>query len=189
MGRPYPSELSRIPATIDWALGVDVSALQTTLRRELGGHNLVAIGAGGSLAAASFAALLHEAATGRLARAATPLEAVTRAPLRDTGALLLSARGTNSDIRRAAEMLPRLGYEVMSSVITSRGSPLKQILESYGATAHEFPVPGGRDGFLATNSLIATLVLLYRAAMSEEGTVSHRERDSCWTEPPPSPVL
>ena len=35
---------------------------------------------------------------------------------------------------------------------------------------HEFVVPGGRDGFLATNSLIATLVLLYRAALSTDAS-------------------
>ena len=176
MGRPYRTELTRIPATIDWALREDVRGLRTTLLRELGGHNLVAIGSGGSLVAASFAALLHEAVTGRLARAATPLEAITRAPLRDTAALLLSARGTNTDIRRAAEILPRLGYEVVSAVTTRKGSPLKQVLQSYGATVHEFAIPSGRDGFLATNSLIATLVLLYRAARSADGSLSDDER-------------
>ena len=58
MGRSYPSELRRIPETIDWALRQDI------------------------------AALLHEAVTGRLARVATPLEAITRSPPRDTEALL-----------------------------------------------------------------------------------------------------
>ena len=77
MGRPYRSELRRVPATIDWALREDVSALKNTLLQDLGQHNLVAIGSGGSMVAASYAALLHEAVTGRLARAATPLEAVT----------------------------------------------------------------------------------------------------------------
>ena len=177
MGRSYPSELGRIPATIDWALGQDVAALRGTLLQELGGHNLVAIGSGGSLTAAAFAALLHEAATGRLARAATPLEAITRSPLRDTGVLLLSARGTNVDIRRVAEMLPRLGYDAVSTVTTRRGSPLGRILMGYGATAHEFTVPGGRDGFLATNSLMATLVLLHRAVLSTDGSPDEEEGD------------
>ena len=165
MGRPYLDELTRLPATISWALQEDVTALRATLLRELGAHNLVAVGSGGSLTAAWFAALLHETVTGRLARAATPLEAVTRAPLRDTAALLLSARGTNTDIRRTAELLPRLGYEAVSAVTARESSPLSKILHSYGATTHEFTVPGGRDGFLATNSLMATLVLLYRAAL------------------------
>ena len=166
MGRPYPSELRRIPATIEWALCQDISALRYTLLRELGVHNLVAIGSGGSLTAAVFAALLHESATGRLARAATPVEAITRPPPRDTAALLLSARGTNTDIRRAAAMLPELGFDAMSAVTTRVDSPLSRILMGYRATTHEFSIPGGRDGFLATNSLIATMVLLYRAAMS-----------------------
>ena len=180
MGRPYPNDLKRIPATIDWALKQDITALRHTMLRDLGGHNLITIGSGGSLVAASFAALIHETVTGRLARAATPLEAITRSPPRDTGALLLSARGTNIDIRRAAEILPGLGYDAVSAVTTRKGSPLSRILMGYGATTHEFDVPGGRDGFLATNSLIATLVLLYRAALSvgEDGdhlAISHPE--------------
>ena len=167
MGKPYRSELSRVPDTIDWALRQDVDALRCTLLWEFGGHNLVAVGSGGSFAAAAFATLLHESVTGRLARTATPLEATTRPPTRDTAALLLSARGTNSDIRQAAKLLPRLGYDAVSAVTTSKGSPLGRILVGYGATPHEFAIPTGRDGFLATNSLIATLVLLYRATLLE----------------------
>ena len=75
MGKPYHSELNLIPATIEWALKQDISTLRHTLLRELGPHNLISIGSGGSLVAAEFAALLHETTTGHLARSATPLEA------------------------------------------------------------------------------------------------------------------
>ena len=183
MGRSYPSELGRIPATIEWALAQDVSALRSALLQQLGGHNLVAIGSGGSFTAAAFAALLHEAATGRLARAATPLEAITRSPVRDTAVLLLSARGTNVDILRAAEMLLGLGYDAVSAVTTRKGSPLGRLLMGYGATAHEFTVPGGRDGFLATNSLMATLVLLHRAVLSISGSPDEDQRDLVTSRP------
>ena len=165
MGKPYRSELNQIPTTIQWALEQDVTQLRDTLLREFGSRNLIAIGSGGSLVAAAFAALLHEAATGRMARPVTPLEAMTRPSTRITAALLLSARGTNADIRQAAKILPTLGYDRVSAISTTRGSPLGRILADYGATLHEFSVPSGRDGFLATNSLIATLVLLYRAVM------------------------
>ena len=167
MGKPYHSELNKIPTTISWALDQDIDDLRHTLLRKFGGHNLVAVGSGGSLVAAAFAALLHEAATGRLARAATPLEAITRSPLRDTAVLLLSARGTNADIRKAAVMLPRLGYDTVSTLSTRRGSPLGKLMMEYGAAVHEYAVPTGRDGFLATNSLMATLILLCRAASPE----------------------
>lgn len=173
MGKNYQRELQSIPETIAWAERQDVSYLRYTLSSELGSHNLVAIGSGGSLAAASFASLLHESSNGRLARTATPLEAIARPPLRDTAALLLSARGANVDIRRIAESLPDLGYEAVSCISTREGSPLGRILLAYGATVHEFEVPSGRDGFLATNSLMATFVLLYRASsllVPQEGT-------------------
>ena len=170
MGKPYRSELNQIPTTIQWALEQDVTQLRDTLVRGFGSRNLIAIGSGGSLVAAAFAALLHEAATGRMARPVTPLEAMTRPSTRSTAALLLSARGTNADIRQAAKILPRLGYDSVSAISTTKGSPLGRILADYGATLHEFSVPSGRDGFLATNSLIATLVLLYRAVMMADPT-------------------
>ena len=166
MGKPYRSELNQIPTTIQWALEQDVTQLRDTLLREFGSRNLIAVGSGGSLVAAAYASLLHEAATGRLARPVTPLEAITRPSTRSTAALLLSARGTNADIRQAAKILPTLGYDSVSAISTTKGSPLGRILADYGATLHEFPVPSGRDGFLATNSLIATLILLYQATMT-----------------------
>ena len=170
MGKPYQDELRQISATIQWALEQDVTELRRTLLRELGAYNLVSIGSGGSLVAASFAAMLHELVTGRLARAATPLEAITRPSTRGTAALLLSARGTNTDIRQAAKILPTLGYDAVSAISTRVGSPLGRILADYGAKIHEFSVPSGRDGFLATNSLMATMVLLYRAAAGVDST-------------------
>ena len=165
MGKPYRSELNQIPTTIQWALEQDVTQLRYTLLREFGSRNLIAVGSGGSFVAATYASLLHEAATGRLARPVTPLEAITRPSTLSTSALLLSARGTNIDIRQAAKLLPKLGYDSVSAISTTVGSPLGRILADYGATIHEFSIPSGRDGFLATNSLIATLVLLYRAVM------------------------
>ena len=174
MGKPYRSELNQIPTTIQWALEQDVTQLRDTLLREFGSRNLIAVGSGGSLVAAEYAALLHEAVTGWLARPVTPLEAITRPSTRNTAALLLSARGTNADIRQAAKILPMLGYESVSAISTTKGSPLGSILADYGAILHEFSVPSGRDGFLATNSLIATLVLLYRAVMMA-GTTCARD--------------
>ena len=163
MGRKYSTELARIPKTIEWALDQDVAQLRHTLLREFGSRNLVAVGSGGSLVAAAFAALLHETFTGRLARATTPLESINRHPPSNAAVLLLSARGSNPDILRAAEIMPRIGYDTVSAITTNVPTPLHRILSNYGATTHGFPVPGGRDGFLATNSLAATLVLLYKA--------------------------
>ncbi len=175
MGKPFQRELDLIPATIEWALGQDTSSLRHTLLRELGPHNLITIGSGGSLVAAEFAALLHETTSGRLARSATPLEATVRQTPRNTAALLLSASGSNADILQAASLLPELGYEAMASLCTRAGSRLGTAMTSRGGMVHEFPIPSGRDGFLATNSLIATLVLLYRASTESPSAQSADE--------------
>ncbi len=176
MGKPYQTELHKISSTIQWALDQDVSQLKQTLLREFAGRDLIAVGSGGSLVAASFAAMLHEAATGHMARAVTPLEAMARPSTRKTAALLLSARGTNIDIRQAAKILATRGYDGISAISTKMGSPLARILSDYGGTTHEFTLPTGRDGFLATNSLIATLVLMYLAG-SAPGSESRSHVD------------
>ena len=152
MGRHYPSELRRLPATLEWAQAQDISALSDSIR-DLAGSDLLAVGSGGSFVAAAYAALLHEAYMERLARASTPLEAVSQSPTRDTAALLLSAGGTNKDIRQAAHTLLESDYSRVLAVTTRPGAPLGQVLRYFGAQVHEFAVPGGRDGFLATNSL------------------------------------
>ena len=164
MGKPYQRELDLIPTTTEWALRQDISTLRHTLLSELGPHNLITIGSGGSLVAAEFAALLHETTSGHLARSATPLEATVRPTPRNTSALLLSASGSNADILQAAKLLPELGFETTAALCTRGGSRLGTVVTRHGGTAYDFPLPSGRDGFLATNSLIATLVLLYRAA-------------------------
>ena len=179
MGKPYQRELDLIPATMEWALRQDISTLRHTWLRELGPHNLITVGSGGSLVAAEFAALLHETTSGRLARSATPLEAIARQTPRDTAALLLSASGSNADILQAAKLVPELGFETAATLCTRAGSPLGNVITAQGGMAHDFPLPSGRDGFLATNSLIATLVLLYRAATDSPSTQSVDE--SLWS--------
>ena len=124
---------------------------------------------GSSLVAAAYAGLLHEAATGLLARHVAP-PAITRPSTRNTAALFLSPRGKNADICQAARILPTLGYDTVSGISAAQRSPLAPIFADHGATLHEYPVPSGPDGFLATNSLMATLVLLYRAVMTHGRT-------------------
>lgn len=161
MGRRYDLELERLGHTVAWALTQDSSPLEDALR-ELGQRSLVAVGSGGSYVAASLAARLHESTFGRLARAITPLEAATEPIPMDAGALLLSARGTNADILQARRSLASRGLPAVA-LCARTGAPLVRQARTDGHFAVDFDVPGGRDGYLATNSLIATLVLLSQA--------------------------
>jgi glucosamine 6-phosphate synthetase-like amidotransferase/phosphosugar isomerase protein len=125
----------------------------------------VAVGSGGSLTAAHFAALLHRRRHLTFARAATPLELFVSEPgLGKGAALLLSASGKNRDILAALAACTTSGTAALATLCTRRNSPLAAAAKSY-ARSHVFEedLPAGEEGLLATNSLLATAVLLARA--------------------------
>ncbi len=158
MGQPYRQEIDRIPETVSWAEGLDVERLRSLLLR-FAGSNLIAVGSGGSHAAAILAAQLHESTFGATAKALTPLEGSTRPTSHNTGVLLLSGRGNNPDILHAFETLCRRAYVEVEAVCAKEGSPLARRVSERGHAVFEFEPPNRRDGFLATNSLVATLTL------------------------------
>lgn len=164
MGRPYLEELAEIPTTCAAALAEDVSPLVNSLG-PLGDAPLLAIGSGGSYSAAHFAAFLHQHFTCRIAKAITPLEALEEPAVAARAAVLcLSAGGMNADILAAFEALAVQEPRALLSVIAARNSRLATLGERYAYTqVHEFPSPSGPDGFLATNSLLATSLLLLKA--------------------------
>ena len=167
MGRPYAIELDRLKETVEFACGANVNPLASLLS-ELVSHNLIFVGSGGSFTAATFAAALHEHHTGRLAKAVTPLEAAGRPDTTNTAAVLISARGSNPDIIRAFHSL--CFKEPVAAICATEQSNLLRLINDSGiGVGYGFTVPGGKDGFLATNSLLATLILLsrsYEAALS-----------------------
>lgn len=178
MGKPYSNELDELPRTYSWCLGADVAALAECLDRNRG-LPLLAVGSGGSFTTASFAAYLHQSCTGQIAKPVTPLDA-TLSPLnlRDLGVLVLTAGGKNPDILGCFSRLLEREPRTLAAICTRGRSPLAILASrSNRARALEFDLPTGKDGFLATNSLLATIVLLTRAA-GEAGLASTPLPDS-----------
>ena len=160
MGRAYSTEMERLKKTVAFACGADVGPL-TALLTDVVSRNLVFVGSGGSFTAATYAAALHEEHTGRIAKALTPLQAASRPSTANTAAILISARGNNPDIIRAFNSLRF--KEPIGAICANERSPLLRRISDTGiGLGYGFTVPGGRDGFLATNSLLATLILLIR---------------------------
>ena len=160
VGRPYAEEMSELARTYAWARGVPVGGLAGFCRQALGGP-MYAVGSGGSFTAATFASALHEQG-GNMSKAVTPLEFVWQdGPAKTASVLLLTAGGGNKDVlaafAKAAPYGPQAGI-----VCTSTESELVR-RASGGALVHAARPPSGRDGFLATNSLLATMVWLARA--------------------------
>ena len=167
MARPYASEMSKLADTFAWAMSSDVDPLRKAVKTA-GLSPLLAIGSGGSLSAAHALASLHQRCTGYMASVATPLEAVAN-PLAPNAAIwLLSAGGGNVDILAAFEALVAREPRQLGILCGKINSPLSEAAREHAyvdLVIHE--TPAGKDGFLATNSLLAFVTLLSRAYASE----------------------
>ena len=163
MGKPYFRELAALADTYTWAVAADVGPLVGSVAGA-SRWPLICVGSGGSLTAAYFAAALHSSG-GQLARAMTPLEAVaSKVDLRAVAVLIISAQGSNPDVLGAYRTLAMREPRALLVVCARTDSPLARLATRVsGCNLFEFDPPTGKDGFLATNSLLATMVLLERA--------------------------
>lgn len=164
MGRPYESEIAEFAETYAWSMEASVEALSSSLAR-ITRMPLIAVGSGGSLTSASVACALHSQFTGMLARVMTPYDlAMSPLTLKENGVLLCTAGGSNPDVLSCFEGLIRREPALLAAVCTRSDTPLARLASSHDWTlCHEFSTPVRKDGFLATNSLVATTVLLVRA--------------------------
>src|SRR5881409_127372 len=98
MGKSYKSELTQLPATYDYALSLDISALEKEIPG-LATFPLIAIGYGGSQSTATLIADLHQNEFGQVSKADTPLIASAYlGNLKSSAVFLVSASGKNPDI-------------------------------------------------------------------------------------------
>jgi trehalose-6-phosphatase len=164
MGRPYAVELQELDATYDWSILAPISELARSVAQCVH-HPLIAVGSGGSLTSAHFACLLHTRLTGQAAQTLTPFELITASQqLFGSTVLICSAGGSNPDVITAAELAIRRAPARLFAVTTRSGSSLQEKLEAaVWPRCHAFDTPTRKDGFLATNSLLATILLLIRA--------------------------
>ena len=126
---------------------------------------MICIGSGGSFSAASYAAMLYKQMCG-LAVPMTPLafDTSSDAIIQDSKLLFFSASGRNKDFLIAFQRGLEVGCGDMAGVCLRESSKLDAIIEKCNPDfkKHTFPIPTVKDGFLATNSLVAFFVLMYR---------------------------
>jgi hydroxymethylpyrimidine pyrophosphatase-like HAD family hydrolase len=133
-------------------------ALSATSRRQA-----TYVGSGGALGVARLAAELHENRTHKLARAATPLELVRMAPLAEHAVVLFSAGARHPDSSLAALSALRRGA---NPVILVTHRKVSELPKGFPAEVEVITLPGlsGREGFLATNSVLAMCAALIAAS-------------------------
>jgi len=113
------------------------------------------------MTAAVFAAQLCRA-NGGTGWAATPLEYVASAhTCGKHSVLIITARGNNRDVLKALTCAIEAGASKISVLTMSRTGKIAAMANRWpNVEIHSFELPSGRDGFLATNSLVATMVVL-----------------------------
>jgi hypothetical protein len=171
MGKPYAREVERLQETYRAAI-VEGGGPHAPKFAPLLGNPLIAVGSGGSLTAAHLAALLHVETTGKLALAMTPLETIRTSLRFDQMSLIfLTAGGSNADIIGSYRHLMRMEPSASLIVCTRQKSQLAKIAARHPyAGLIEFDLPSGKDGFLATNSLLATAIILTKGYRGSAGT-------------------
>lgn len=164
MGKPYKSELQHLPATYRWALSHDHGALKRQIDA-LAAYPLISIGSGGSQSTATLVADLHQSKFGQVAKADTPLSAWSYLKnLKSSAILLISAGGKNPDILGIAKAAVESEPSSLIALCATKHSPLARIVNQYArGFCFDFDLPTGKDGFLATNSLLALSVIALRA--------------------------
>ncbi len=166
MASHYQRELGKLDSAYRAAMAMDVSRLAASVER-WAAQPMLMVGSGGSFSVAKFAADLHERVAGQLARAATPLEIMSKEGPAG-GLVCFSASGRNQDIVAAFRAAATRESEPLGALVLREGSALEAMVRRFRyadmvCMAH----PSFRDGFLAVGSLIGSAVLLarsYRAA-------------------------
>jgi len=179
LGKPYQSELSRLSGTSRWANAQPVDVLAKSLS-SIGQTPLIVVGSGGSLAACHFASQLRQRYAGVLAKAMTPLEFSQSAQeLRSAAVMVISAGGRNPDIIEAFRAAAIAEVQRIILIAGNAKSPLVSLAKRCDrADVHTFVPPSGKDGFLATNSLLSFYVILYRAQLAAAGVAVDTDKDS-----------
>ena len=155
--------MAKLAETFAWATAADLQPLRQAVRTA-GLSPLRAIGSGGSLTGAHALAGLHQRHTGHPAVVATPLEATAEPLGASVGTWLLSAGGGNVDIVATAKTLILREPRQLCVLCGRRASPLAELCRKHPyVDLLLYPPPAGKDGFLATNSLLGFIALLTRA--------------------------
>ena len=169
MGRPYSLELTELAQTYEWAMACPVQELAEAVQN-LRDHPFLSIGSGGSLTVAAYWAMVQEKWTGMPAKHGTPLELLALPSISKYSIGLVSARGSNPDIVKAFESASLGESKGLVAITFAEGSKLDVRGKKYPwARVVNFQPPIGRDGFLATNSLLSFMVLIQRGYAAAAG--------------------
>lgn len=168
MSVTYNAELDELETTYKAGLGHDVEELRRALFSAASVPALF-VGTGGTSAVARLAAQFHEQVCAQPARAATPLELLMAPQMPRRAAVLFSASAKHPDARAVLDRLSA-GWFHPAVVVTHRDPD--ELAAGPDVAVVRLPELLFRDGFLATNSVLAMVVALSRAYLGSSALAS-----------------
>lgn len=163
MGKCFNKEIKNLNAVTSAAINSDVSEIVHFLRKA-DNTSLLCVGSGGSFSAAKTMEYLC-IRSGMVARAVTPMELQQfNSQLGHVSVVFFSASGSNKDIlnafRYVAEYEPRA---VLTCCMRKNSKIGKEKSNDAHCFKYEFEMPVKKDGFLAVESLISTIIIISKA--------------------------
>lgn len=161
----YNAELARLRATYENARSVSLADM-VELQASIAGQPAIFVASGGGFPVAQFAAERHTAVHGELASAVSPLVLVGEATVHRVAVIAISARAAHPDVGFAL-LAARTRHNYPTALVTHRDvADLSPALVR--RLTHVVTVPNnGRDGFLATNSVLALATVFLRGAQPD----------------------
>jgi hydroxymethylpyrimidine pyrophosphatase-like HAD family hydrolase len=153
----YEQELQALPDAYADILAWDGEELRKALLRLTAGP-VAFVASGGMLAVSVLAAALHEQAAQEPATALTPLGAISRPSMTESGAVLFTSSGKHPD---AVEVMRRLGRPGLRPAVVMTHRAVED-LPVEDATVITLPGLVLREGFLAVNSVLAMAAAMVR---------------------------
>ena len=163
MGKDFEKELISIKDVYVNAIDADVTTISKFLSK-FRNKFILLVGSGGSFSVASAVEFMCIKA-GFFAKSVTPLELASyNKQICNSAVILFTASGRNSDSINSYKYLSEAEPEGLLTVCMSTNSPISKIQKN---NSHNFffgyKMPVKKDGYLAVESLISSVVLMSKA--------------------------
>ncbi|WP_193368048.1 hypothetical protein [Pelagibius marinus] len=156
----FSGKLDTLPATLDLLDGYDAGSLAGGIAQGARRHAL-AIGSGGSAITAEYFARCRDSLGLGPTTVQTPMQAVLdQHELTESDVWLFSAGGNNPDAAAASRATLDRNARRLHLVTRNPDGSAASIVERGGGTVHAVPVADLKDGYLATHSLLSSVIAI-----------------------------
>lgn len=163
MGKCFEGELENVSRTYEKAMMTNVENIKKFLGMTID-DNILLIGSGGSFSVASTLEYFFRRWCS-ITKAITPFSLETYASqINKTNFILLTAGGRNSDSLNSYKFVSDLEPRNLLTICMTENAPIKRMQKNNLHNHYfEFDLPSKKDGFLAVNSLLASIILVSKA--------------------------